>query len=338
MNTPALFSEIDVSRITVPPDRLRELQPEKVDAFAESIGRQGLLQPIRVQVKKDGGYELIAGWHRLEAVRKLGYKTILAGVVKDIDADQAKLEEIDENLIRAALSPAEEALHCGRRKEIYEKTHPGTKKGLAQAAGMNAAQGRGRQTGDDVDRFTKDTAAKTGRSERTIQRNIERANKVVVLADIKGTSLDKGEEIDALAKRPENEQIALAERAKAGEKVTAKNVTAVDVLCHVHWMVHVRKLPELCSALLTTSVTLTEREARKARADIKKAMERLHALDAKLAAISDEGTGRPTRPGAVGDSTMLCVFIRAAGKSLPLLSDAELKKAKSYVAFDQWRR
>jgi len=34
---------------------------------------------------------------------------------------------------------------------------------------------------------------------------------------------------------------------------------------------------------------------------------------------------------------MMCAFISAADKSLPLLSDAELKKAKSYVASDQWR-
>jgi hypothetical protein len=34
---------------------------------------------------------------------------------------------------------------------------PEANKGASQAAGMNAAQGRGRQNGDDVDRFTKDT-------------------------------------------------------------------------------------------------------------------------------------------------------------------------------------
>ena len=41
-------------------------------------------------------------------------------------ADQA---EIDENLIRADLTPAENALHTARRKELYEKLHPETKKG-----------------------------------------------------------------------------------------------------------------------------------------------------------------------------------------------------------------
>jgi hypothetical protein len=39
-----------------------------------------------------------------------------------------------------------------------------------------------------------------------------------------GTSLDKGEELDALAKLPATEQHELAERAKNGEKVSAKKI------------------------------------------------------------------------------------------------------------------
>jgi ParB-like chromosome segregation protein Spo0J len=323
MNTPALFREIDVSRITVPPHRLRELRPETVDALAESIRRQGLVQPIRVLVKKDGGYLLIAGRHRLEAVRKLGHTTIPAGVVKGIDADQAQLAEIDENLIRADLSPAELALHTGKRKELYEKLYPDAKHG---------AVGRGGKRDANLASFSEATAEATGRSVRSIARDAARAKKVVVLADIKGTSLDKGEEIDALAKRSEDEQIALAARAKDGENVTARKVlTDVGFKTGMVW---VRKVGELCGDLssLEPLTTLTDKEVRKARADIKRTMERLHALDVRLAAIDDdEGTGRPTRPRAVGDSTMMCGFISAADKSLPLLSDAELKKAKSYA-------
>jgi hypothetical protein len=43
-----------------------------------------------------------------------------------------------------------------------------------------------------------------------------------VLGEIAGTSLDNGSEIDALAKLDEGEQRRLAERAKNGEKVSAK--------------------------------------------------------------------------------------------------------------------
>ena len=43
---------------------------------------------------------------------------------------------IDENLCRAELSPAQEALHISRRKELYEIQHPETANG-ATGGGHN---------------------------------------------------------------------------------------------------------------------------------------------------------------------------------------------------------
>jgi N6-adenosine-specific RNA methylase IME4 len=70
--------------------------------------------------------------------------------------------------------------------------------------------------------FAADTAAQTGRGQSSVARDITRGTKVVVLADIVGTSLDQGAELDALAKLPEDEQYKLAVRAKRGDKVSAK--------------------------------------------------------------------------------------------------------------------
>jgi hypothetical protein len=55
-----------------------------------------------------------------------------------MDADQAELAEIDENLIRADLTPAEEAIHIGRRKAIYEKLHPETVHGAVGRRGKRS--------------------------------------------------------------------------------------------------------------------------------------------------------------------------------------------------------
>jgi ParB family chromosome partitioning protein len=65
------------------------------------------------------------------AQRKLKWKEINCTIFDGMAADEAELAEIDENLIRAELSPAERALHIGKRKELYEKVHPETKKGGA---------------------------------------------------------------------------------------------------------------------------------------------------------------------------------------------------------------
>jgi hypothetical protein len=150
---------------------------------------------------------LIAGAHRLEAANKLKWETIRCSVVDGLSIDLAELAEIDENLIRAELTPAEVAMHSARRKELYEKIHPATKHG---------AIGRGRkksgQLGHSNERFTKETAKQTGQSERKVRRDVGRGNKVVVLTEIMGTCLDQGKELDALAKLSEVEQHDLADR------------------------------------------------------------------------------------------------------------------------------
>ena len=192
-------------------------------SWRSSIAAQGLLHPITLRKRaSDGAHVLVAGRHRLEAVRKLGHQTVAAVILDGADSDRAQLVEIDENLIRADLTPAERAAHQAKRKEIYERLHPETKAGAAQAKGMNAAQGRGRQNGDDVNRYTADAAKMTGKSERSIQREAARGTAIPDVAALAGTSLDKCDELDALAKLPADEQHKLAERAKAGEKVSAK--------------------------------------------------------------------------------------------------------------------
>jgi ParB family chromosome partitioning protein len=205
---------IDPARI-ISRDRVRKFRPDVVDALAGSISKQGLLQPIIVQ-RRGADFVLIAGRHRLQAVRKLGQDSIRAEIAEGLDADQALLIEIDENLVRAELSPAERALHISKRKELYEAAHPKTKHG-----GDRRSVGSSSQI-ENLKAFVANTATKTGKGRSTVARDVTRANKVGVLDEIIGTSLDKGSEIDALAKLPEDEQRKLAGRAKAGEAVTAR--------------------------------------------------------------------------------------------------------------------
>ena len=87
-------------------------------------------------------------------------------------------------------------LRLGHR-EIYEALHPETANG-ATGGGHNQL----RQNGEAASRFTADTAERTGRSERTIQRDAARGKALGAdLNRIAGTSLDKGVEIDAGGRR-----------------------------------------------------------------------------------------------------------------------------------------
>jgi ParB family transcriptional regulator, chromosome partitioning protein len=123
------MTSVPLSGIAVPPHRMRVLRPELVAELVASISAQGLLQPIVMRPRASAGYYLVAGRHRLEAMRKLGRDTIEAKIVKDLDAEEAQLAEIDENLIRGDLGPSERAVHHAVRKALYERTFPQTKRG-----------------------------------------------------------------------------------------------------------------------------------------------------------------------------------------------------------------
>jgi hypothetical protein len=128
-----------------------------------------------------------------------------------LDDLHAELAEIDENLIRSQLSPAQTADAIARRKAIYLEIHPETKRG---AAGLAAV--RGDQNDNlSVRPFTENTAAATGKDRRTVERAAARGEKLGdSLKDIAGTSLDSGVELDALAKKTPEERAELVERAK----------------------------------------------------------------------------------------------------------------------------
>jgi len=103
-----------LSMIEVPEGR-RVLNEEAVTSLMESMKTIELQTPITIRlVTEDGGkkvrYVLAAGGHRLEAARRLGWKTIPAIVWEDWGEREARMAEISENLHRHELSAAERAV------------------------------------------------------------------------------------------------------------------------------------------------------------------------------------------------------------------------------------
>ena len=162
---------IPISEITISPGR-REVQSGDVKELADSIAEVGLINPIMV----DQSHTLIAGLHRLEAMKMLG-RTEIECTVSDLAGLQAELAEIDENFIRKDLSDAEFRELLLRRKEIYESLHPETK------ATYDGGEFRGNQhqkvVGENFSATTKsfvqDTADKLGVSPRTVELQIQTA-------------------------------------------------------------------------------------------------------------------------------------------------------------------
>ena len=86
----------------------KRFEPEATTGLAASIKSQGVLQPILVRPRPEGGYELIAGERRWRAAREAGVATLPAVVRHAGDRDTLLLGLV-ENVARENLSPVEEA-------------------------------------------------------------------------------------------------------------------------------------------------------------------------------------------------------------------------------------
>ncbi|CAL8981561.1 Chromosome-partitioning protein Spo0J [Rhodoplanes serenus] len=226
--------EIDL-HLCYPSLAARPVDSASVDVLAASIAENGLMQPITVRPAKRSragqtcdAYEVIAGMHRVKAFRKLGRTTIPA-VVVEVDDLRAELMLIDENLARNDLSAAERASYNTRRKAIWQELHPETKR---HAAGNGRTKAElvaqvEQPTSEPAARYDEVAASATGQASSTIRRDCTRGEALggAALAKVARTSLDKGEELDALAKLRKTDAARAAElidRAAAGEKVSAK--------------------------------------------------------------------------------------------------------------------
>jgi ParB family chromosome partitioning protein len=84
-------------------DRKRK-QMGDIDALAKSIDTVGLLHPIVINSEN----QLICGGRRIEACKKLGWKTVEVTVATSInDIERAELAELQENTCRKDLIPSE---------------------------------------------------------------------------------------------------------------------------------------------------------------------------------------------------------------------------------------
>jgi ParB family chromosome partitioning protein len=81
---------------------------EAAAGLAASVKAQGLLQPLLVRPRKDGGYELIAGERRLRAAREARLATVPA-VIREADDRESVVLGLVENVAREQLSPLEES-------------------------------------------------------------------------------------------------------------------------------------------------------------------------------------------------------------------------------------
>ena len=196
--------QIKISEIKINPGR-RDTQQRNVEELARSIAAVGLMNPITVTQDNT----LIAGLHRLEAVKLLGW-TEIECTISDADGLQAELAEIDENFVRAGLSHRELGDLLLRRKELYEAIHPETRQGMRN--GQTAKNENFSLL--DTKSFSQDTAEKLGVSKRTVEQLVQtaanltpEAKKIIKEAD---TKITKGAALKISRLPPDQQEEAAA--------------------------------------------------------------------------------------------------------------------------------
>src|SRR6266511_5819971 len=81
---------------------------EATAGLADSIRAQGIIQPVVLRPRPEGGYELIAGERRWRAAREANLATLPA-LIRDAADRDALLLGLVENVACEELSPIEEA-------------------------------------------------------------------------------------------------------------------------------------------------------------------------------------------------------------------------------------
>ncbi len=154
------IKRLDNSRLRIEEDDLASLM--------EDIKHRGLLQPIGL-VKEGEDYIIRFGNRRLEAVTKLGWKTIPANVKENktkIDIDNFLADNVAENTLRVDLSPFELAVVA---KNFYSRGYSISE--IASKIGVSAGKIK------NSIRLSKETPKEFQKTIKYIKDNQESKNK-----------------------------------------------------------------------------------------------------------------------------------------------------------------
>ena len=119
------ISKVSISDLTRNPYQPRETFNEaKLEELANSIRKNGIIQPIAVRTNKSevGKYEIVAGERRWLAAQKAGLHDIPVTVLDLSDVESLEVA-IVENIQRDDLNPVEEARGYKRLSEEFNYDH-----------------------------------------------------------------------------------------------------------------------------------------------------------------------------------------------------------------------
>jgi len=174
-------TQLVIARIRVRPGRrpLDEAHIANLMVSFQEIGQRTAIsvRPVADSDPERSAYanDLVAGGHRLEAARRLGWRVIDA-VVEDEPELAARIAEVDENLIRRDLNPLERAMALAARLEAWSARYP-DRIVVGEDGTLAAKRGRPKKlphgaaiTAPPTMGFSEDAAKTAGLSKDTVER------------------------------------------------------------------------------------------------------------------------------------------------------------------------
>lgn len=234
-HSPDVF-HIPLSQIDVLEDRARSLDPAEAVAFAAIIEAQGLHHPIRVRAVGNR-LTLISGRKRLAAARLLGWETMPVTVSGAVTDDEAKLEEVMENLGRVDLDALDRCHHLYELKQVHERLYPATKnggdRGNQHTGGRTQKLRSGTDETTEVLGFTVSVAEKIGLSRRSIELAVKIWTDLTPQSRdrLSGTRIAKRQtSLKELSEQSPADQAKVLDMVLADPPVAATVAEAVEVL------------------------------------------------------------------------------------------------------------
>lgn len=113
------YALVNVRDISLPEKLVRhENDSDHIAELANSMSRHGLLEPIIIKQKPDGGYKVVAGVHRTLAAQLLNWETIPAMIRPDEDQSDSLALAAVENIMRKQMTLREE---CNAVAFLYDQ-------------------------------------------------------------------------------------------------------------------------------------------------------------------------------------------------------------------------
>ncbi len=192
----------------------RDMDETALTELAESIKKQGLLQPLVVRAVSGGGYEIIAGERRWRACQ-LAAMTEVPVILRQVDDETAMAMGLVENLQREDLNAMDQARAMHRLTTEFSLTHQQVAELVCKSRAAVSNYLRLLNLASDVRRMLENGDLDMGHARCLLMLDEHQQNHVAQLVVAKNLSVRETE--------------ALAARVKAGALVTPTQEIKMDI-------------------------------------------------------------------------------------------------------------